>query len=80
MTSEIDIVITELEVLIGHENSTHTGKVSFVFLDQAPNFSKVNLLLNQIEEQPDAYVVRHSISTTDIDEKSNLSGLDYTIH
>ena len=80
MTSEIDIVITELEVIIGHEDSSHTGKVSFIFLDQTPNFTKVNTLLNQIEEQPDAYVVRHSISTTDIDEKSNLSGLDYTIH
>ena len=80
MTSEIDIVITELEVLIGHENSTHTGKVSFVFLDQAPNFSKVNSLLNQIEEEPDAYVINYSISTKDIDENTNLSGLDYTIH
>jgi hypothetical protein len=44
-------------VLIGHDDSTHTGKVSFIFLDQAPNFSKVNSLLNQIEEEPDAYVV-----------------------
>jgi len=80
MTSEIDIVITELEVLIGHEDSTHTGKVSFVFLDQTPNFSKVNSLLNQIEEQPDAYVINYSISTKDIDENTNLSGLEYTIH
>jgi len=80
MTSEIDIVITELEVIIGHEDSSHTGKVSFIFLDQTPNFTKVNTLLNQIEEQPDAYVINYSISTKDIDENTNLSGLEYTIH
>ena len=80
MTNEIDIVITELEVLIGHENSTHTGKVSFIFLDKAQNFSKVNSLLNQIEEEPDAYVINYSISTKDIDYNTNLSGLDYIIH
>ena len=80
MTSEIDIVITELEVLIGHEDSAHTGKVSFVFLDIAPTFPKVDSLLRQIEEQPDAYVINHSISTKDIDENTNLSGLEYTIH
>ena len=80
MTSEIDIVITELEVLIGHEDSAHTGKVSFVFLDIAPTFPKVDSLLRQIEEQPDAYVINHSISTKDIDENTNLSGLEFTIH
>ena len=78
--TDIDIVITELEVLIGHEDSAHTGKVSFVFLDIAPNFPKVDSLLRQIEEQPDAYVINHSISTKDIDENTNLSGLEFTIH
>jgi hypothetical protein len=80
MTTEIDIVITELEVLIGHDDTAHTGKVSFVFLDQTPHFPKVNSLLRQIEEQPDAYVINHSISTKDIDENTNLSGLEFTIH
>ena len=78
--TDIDIVITELEVLIGHEDSAHTGKVSFVFLDIAPTFPKVDSLLRQIEEQPDAYVINHSISTKDIDENTNLSGLEFTIH
>ena len=80
LMTDIDIVITELEIVVGHHDSEHMGKVSFIFLDQTPDFPKVDSLLRQIEEQPDAYVVRHSISTTDIDEKSNLSVLDYTIH
>ena len=44
--TDIDIVITELEIVVGHHDSEHMGKVSFIFLDQTPDFPTVNSLLN----------------------------------
>jgi len=76
--TDIDFVITELEVVI--KTNERNARASFVFIDETPNFPKVNQILNNIEDEDDAYIVSHSISTTDINEKTNLNGLNFTKH
>jgi len=73
-----DFVITELEVII--ETNERNAKASFIFIDETPNFPKVNQILNNIEDEDDAYIVSHSINTTTITKKTNLNGLKFTKH
>tara|TARA_R100000329_G_scaffold137443_1_gene118553 strand:- start:1558 stop:1797 length:240 start_codon:yes stop_codon:yes gene_type:complete len=79
MRNIIDFVITNLEVDIQTDNN-NMGRVSFVFIDQSPSFPKVQKMLNQIDERPDAYVNTYSISTIEIDETTDLRGLEFTKH
>tara|TARA_R100000995_G_C3457846_1_gene111522 strand:- start:304 stop:540 length:237 start_codon:yes stop_codon:yes gene_type:complete len=78
MSNEIDFVITELTVEILTNNNM--GKASFIFIDQTPNFPKVNNMLNQIDEKEDAFINNYSISTTEITESTDISSLDFTTH
>ena len=78
MSNEIDIVITELTVEILTNNNM--GKASFIFIDQTPNFPKVNRMLDQIDEKEDAFIGNYSISTTEITENTDISSLDFITH
>jgi hypothetical protein len=78
--NEIDFVILELEVVLGFQGSVREGMASFVFIDIAPHYPKVQKIINQIEENEDAIVVSHNISTSEITEKTNLHGLEFTKH
>ena len=78
MSNEIDFVITELTVEILTNNNL--GRASFVFIDQTPHFTKVNNMLNQIDEKEDAFIGNYSISTTEITESTDISSLDFTTH
>ena len=51
-----------------------------MFIDQSPSFPKVQKMLDQIDERPDAYVNTYSISTIEIDETTDLRGLEFTKH
>ena len=79
MKNVIDFVITNLEIDIGTDNN-NIGRASFIFIDQSPNFPKVQKMLNKVDERPDAYVNTYSISTIEIDESTDLTGLEYTKH
>jgi len=79
MKNVIDFVITNLEIDIGTDNN-NIGRASFIFIDQSPNFPKVQKMLNQVDERPDAYVNTYSISTIEIDESTDLTGLEFTKH
>jgi hypothetical protein len=79
MNHAIDFVITELSIDILTYNN-NIGKTSFVFIDQTPNFPKVNSMLNQIDEREDAYVKSYNISTMKISETTDISQLDVIKH
>jgi hypothetical protein len=79
MKNVIDFVITNLEIDIGTDNN-NIGRASFIFIDQSPHFPKVQKMLNQVDERPDAYVNTYSISTIEIDESTDLTGLEITRH
>jgi hypothetical protein len=79
MKNDIDYVITELSVDLTTDNN-NIGRASFIFIDQTPHFPKVQKMLNQIDERPDAYVNTYSISTIEIDETTDLRGLEFTKH
>jgi hypothetical protein len=79
MKNDIDYVITELSVDLTTDNN-NIGRASFIFIDQTPHFPKVHKMLNQIDERPDAYVNTYSISTIEIDETTDLRGLEFTKH
>ena len=78
MAHDIDFVITELTVEILTNNNM--GKASFIFIDQTPNFPKVNRMLDQIDEKEDAFIGNYSISTTEITENTDISSLDFITH
>ena len=78
MAHDIDFVITELTVDI--TTATNIGRASFIFIDQSPHFPKVSSTLDQIKERDDAFVTNYSISTTEITENTDLTGLEYTKH
>ena len=78
MSNEIDFVITELTVEILTNNNM--GKASFIFIDQTPNFPKVNRMLDQIDEKEDDFIVNYIISTTEITENTDISSLDFITH
>ena len=48
--NEIDFVILELEVVLGFQDSVREGMASFVFIDIAPHYPKVQKIINQIDE------------------------------
>ena len=60
--------------------NSNMGKASFIFIDQTPNFPKVNRMLNQIDEKEDAFIGNYSISTTEITESTDISSLDFITH
>ena len=78
MAQDIDFVITELTVDI--TTATNIGRASFIFIDQTPHFPKVSRTLDQIKERDDAFVTNYSISTTEITENTDLTGLEYVKH
>ena len=78
MSQDIDFVITELTVEIFTNNNT--GRASFVFIDQTPHFPKVQRMLDQIDEKEDAFVSNYSISTTEINENTDISSLEFIKH
>ena len=79
MKNDIDFVITELTIDILTDND-NIGKASFIFVDQTPNFPRVQKMLDQIDDREDAYVNHYSISTIEIDETTDISQLDVIKH
>ena len=78
MAHDIDFVITELTVDILSANNI--GRASFIFIDQTPHFPKVASMLDKISDRDDAFVTNYSISTTEITEHTDLTGLEYVKH
>jgi hypothetical protein len=78
MKYETDYVITELTIDLLTDNNI--GKASFIFIDITPHFPKVQSYLNKIDEREDAYINNYSISTTEIDETTDISQLDVIKH
>tara|TARA_B110000285_G_scaffold198389_1_gene230783 strand:- start:467 stop:706 length:240 start_codon:yes stop_codon:yes gene_type:complete len=79
MKYETDYVITELTIDLLTDNN-NIGKASFIFIDQTPHFPKVQSYLDKIDDREDAYVHNYSISTTEIDETTDISQLDVIKH
>ena len=78
MSNYVDYVITELTVDL--TTSHNVGRASFIFIDLSPTYPKVAKMLDQINERDDAYVTNYSISTTEITEATDLTGLEFTKH
>lgn len=79
--SETDFVILELEVVVGMKHSHQTGFVNFILIDTAPNYPKVQKILNHIlEEEDDAVIISHHITSNEITEKTDISHLEHTKH
>tara|TARA_Y100000114_G_scaffold31764_1_gene27315 strand:- start:909 stop:1145 length:237 start_codon:yes stop_codon:yes gene_type:complete len=78
MAHEIDYVITELTVEILTNNNI--GRASFIFIDLAPHFPKANNMLDKIDEKDDAFIKDYSISSTEITESTDLTGLEFVKH
>ena len=79
MKYETDYVITELSIDLLTDNN-NIGKASFIFVDQTPNFPRVQKMLDQIDDREDAYVNHYSISTIEIDETTDISQLEVIKH
>ena len=79
MKYETDYVITELSIDLLTDNN-NIGKASFIFIDMTPHFPKVQSYLNKIDEREDAYINTYSISTTEIDETTDISQLEVVKH
>lgn len=77
--NETDYVITELEIVMSTDMGT-VGRANFCFIDRAPDFPKVNKILSSIEDSHEAQVLSHHISVTEIDETTDLTGLEITKH
>mgnify|MGYP005988602423 FL=1 len=78
MSNYVDYVITELTVDL--TTSHNVGRASFIFIDLTPTFPKVANMLDQIKQRDDAYITNYSISTTEITESTDLTGLEFTTH
>tara|TARA_R110002020_G_scaffold16642_3_gene58770 strand:- start:196 stop:435 length:240 start_codon:yes stop_codon:yes gene_type:complete len=78
--SEIDAVITNLEIQIESAFVPYGHYVSLRFIDVKPTFPKVQETIEEIKKNRDLFVVDYKYDFREIDNKTDLSYLKLTRH
>jgi len=78
--SEIDAVITNLEIQIESMYIPYGHFVSLRFIDVKPTFPKVKETIEEIKKNRDLFVVDFKYDFREIDNKTDLSYLKLTRH
>ena len=78
--SEIDAVITNLEIQIESMFVPYGHFVSLRFIDVKPTFPKVKETIEEIKKNRDLCVVGFKYDFREIDNKTDLSYLEITRH
>ena len=78
--SEIDAVITNLEIQIESMYVPYGHFVSLRFIDVKPTFPKVKETIEEIKKNRDLCVVDFKYNFKEIDNKTDLSYLKLTRH
>ena len=78
--SDIDAVITNLEMQIESRYVPYGHFVSLRFVDIKPTFPKVKKTLEEIKKNDDLFIVDFKYDFKEIDDKTDLSYLEITRH
>ena len=78
--SEIDAVITNLELQIESRYVPYGHFVSLRFVDIKPTFPKVKKTIEEIKKNDDLFIVDFKYDFKEIDDKTDLSYLELTRH
>ena len=78
--SEIDAVITNLELQIESRYVPYGHFVSLRFVDINPTFPKVKKTIEEIKKNDDLFIVDFKYNFKEIDNKTDLSYLELTRH
>ena len=78
--SDIDAVITNLEMQIESRYVPYGHFVSLRFVDIKPTFPKVKKTLEEIKKNDDLFIVDFKYDFKEIDYKTDLSYLELTRH
>jgi hypothetical protein len=78
--SDVDFVITNLEVQLETPNNPFGSFVAFKFVDTYPYFNKTKEMLNQIKNRTDVSLIDYEYSYTGIDEHTDLKYLEVVKH
>ena len=78
--SDIDAVITNLEMQIESRYVPYGHFVSLRFVDIKPTFPKVKKTLEEIKKNDDLFIVDFKYDFKEIDDKTDLSYLKLTRH
>ena len=78
--SEIDAVITNLELQIESRYVPYGHFVSLRFVDIKPTFPKVKKTIEEIKKNDDLFIVDFKYNFKEIDNKTDLSYLELTRH
>ena len=78
--SEIDAVITNLELQIESRYVPYGHFVSLRFVDIKPTFPKVKKTIEEIKKNDDLFIVDFKYNFKEIDDKTDLSYLELTRH
>ena len=78
--SDIDAVITNLEMQIESRYVPYGHFVSLRFVDIKPTFPKVKKTLEEIIKNDDLFIVDFKYDFKEIDDKTDLSYLELTRH
>ena len=78
--SDIDAVITNLELQIESRYVPYGHFVSLRFVDIKPTFPKVKKTIEEIKKNGDLLIIDYKYNFKEIDDKTDLSYLELTRH
>ena len=78
--SDIDAVITNLEMQIESRYVPYGHFVSLRFVDIKPTFPKVKKTIEEIKKNDDLLIIDYKYNFKEIDDKTDLSYLKLTRH
>ena len=78
--SDIDAVITNLELQIESRYVPYGHFVSLRFIDIKPSYPKVKKTIQEIKKNDDLFIVDFKYNFKEIDDKTDLSYLELTRH
>jgi len=78
--SDIDAVITNLEMQIESRYVPYGHFVSLRFVDIKPTFPKVKKTIEEIKKNDDLLIIDYKYNFKEIDDKTDLSYLELTRH
>ena len=78
--SEIDAVITNLELQIESRYVPYGHFVSLRFIDIKPSFPKVKKTIQEIKKNDDLLIIDYKYNFKEIDNKTDLSYSELTRH
>ena len=77
---DIDAVIIEVEFQLESDYEPFGHLVCLRFLDYLPQRNKLNALIKDMSKYPDVRLIDYNYIVKPIDETTDISGLDVTIH